>query len=49
MLPELLSSPEVLERLNAMIPSHNVDLRDPGMAGRYQEINAATDAALQLG
>lgn len=45
---QLLESPEGKARMKEMIPSWDEDLKAPGMAGRYQEIERQSNEALEL-
>lgn len=46
--PQLLESPEGKARMKEMIPSWDEDLKAPGMAERYREIERQSNEALQL-
>jgi malate dehydrogenase (quinone) len=47
--PDLLSDPEAKDRLKALIPTYDVDIKLPENAEYFREVSAKATAALQLG
>lgn len=47
--PHWLNSPEGTERMNAMIPTWNIDITAPEQAGEYERLSQIAERALQLG